>query len=101
MEPRVKERPVTKTTEKIREPDQFKVILLNDHFTTMEFVIEILMVIFHKNIDDASRIMLDVHKKGKGLVGVYTWDIAVTKTEQVHAAAKANEFPLKCIVETI
>ncbi|MCL2267273.1 MAG: ATP-dependent Clp protease adaptor ClpS [Treponema sp.] len=64
-------------------------------------MIEILMVIFHKNIDDASRIMLDVHKKGKGLVGVYTWDIAVTKTEQVHAAAKANEFPLKCIVETI
>jgi len=77
------------------------VILLNDHYTTMEFVVEILMAIFHKSIEDASRIMLDVHKKGKGLVGVYTWDIAITKTEQVHTAAKENNFPLKCIVEKV
>ena len=76
-------------------------ILLNDHYTTMEFVVEILMAIFHKSIEDASRIMLDVHKKGKGLVGVYTWDIAITKTEQVHTAAKENNFPLKCIVEKV
>lgn len=74
-------------------------ILLNDDFTTMEFVVEVLMSIFHKNTDDALRIMLDVHKKGKGVVGIYTWDIAVTKAEQVHAAADANEFPLRCIVE--
>ena len=74
-------------------------ILLNDHFTTMEFVVEILIVIFHKNVEDAYRIMLDVHKKGKGVVGVYTWDIAATKTEQVHMAARANEFPLRCIIE--
>ena len=99
MEPRIREKPALKINEKIKEPDQFKVILLNDHYTTMEFVIEILMSIFHKSIEDASRIMLDIHKKGKGMVGVYTWDIAVTKSEQVHAAAKANEFPLKCIVE--
>jgi len=99
MEPRVREKPASKINEKIKEPDQFKVILLNDHYTTMEFVIEVLMSIFHKSIEEASRIMLDVHKKGKGMVGVYTWDIAVTKSEQVHAAAKANEFPLKCIVE--
>ena len=76
-------------------------ILLNDHYTTMEFVVEILMAIFHKSIEEASRIMLDVHKKGKGLVGVFTWDIALTKTEQVHTAAKENNFPLKCIVEKV
>jgi ATP-dependent Clp protease adaptor protein ClpS len=62
-------------------------------------VVEVLMVIFHKNLEDAYNIMLDVHKKGRGVVGVYTWDIAATKTDQVHAAAKANEFPLRCIVE--
>jgi len=96
---RVKDRPASKTNEKYKEPEQFKVILLNDHYTTMEFVVEVLMIIFHKSIEDANRIMLDVHQKGKGIVGVYTWDIAVTKTEQVHAAAQANEFPLMCIVE--
>jgi len=99
MEPRVKNKPASKTDEKVKEPEKFKVILLNDHYTTMEFVVEILMVIFHKGILDANRIMLDVHKKGRGVVGVYTWDIAATKTEQVHSAAKANEFPLRCIIE--
>jgi ATP-dependent Clp protease adaptor protein ClpS len=99
MEPRIKNKPASKIDDKIKEPEQFKVILLNDHFTTMDFVIEILMVIFHKDVADASRIMLDVHKKGRGLVGIYTWDIAITKTEQVHTAAKGNNFPLKCIIE--
>jgi len=101
MEPRVKNKPASKTDEKVKEPEKFKVILLNDHYTTMEFVVEILMVIFHKGILDANRIMLDVHKKGRGVVGVYTWDIAATKTEQVHSAAKANEFPLRCIIEPV
>ncbi|MCL2765234.1 MAG: ATP-dependent Clp protease adaptor ClpS [Treponema sp.] len=99
MEPRIKDKSSSKTDEKYKEPEQFRVVLLNDHFTTMDFVVEVLMIIFHKGIDDAYKIMLDVHKKGKGIVGVYTWDIAVTKTEQVHVAAKANEFPLRCIVE--
>jgi len=99
MEPRIKEKPVSKTTEKVKEPEQFKVIFLNDDYTPMDFVVEVLMVIFHKSFEDAGKIMLDVHRKGKGVVGVYTWDIAVTKTEQVHAAAQANEFPLKCVVE--
>jgi ATP-dependent Clp protease adaptor protein ClpS len=99
MEPRIKEKPTSRTTEKTKEPEQFRVILLNDHYTTMDFVVEVLVVIFHKGIEDANKIMLDVHKKGRGIVGVYTWDIAVTKSEQVHAAAKTNGFPLKCIVE--
>ena len=99
MDPRIKERPVTKNTEKYKEPEEFKVILLNDHYTTMEFVVDILMVIFHKNAEDANRIMLDVHRKGKGIVGVYSWDIAATKAEQVHAAAREYEYPLRCVVE--
>jgi len=96
---RLKNRPGSKNNEKNKEPEQYKVILLNDHYTTMEFVVEVLMVIFHKSIEDANNIMLDVHKKGKGIVGVFTWDLAATKLEQVHAVAKANEFPLRCIIE--
>jgi len=99
MEPRVKDKPASKTNEKVKEPEQYLVILLNDHYTTMEFVVEVLMIIFHKGIEDANKIMLDVHEKGRGVVGVFTWDIAVTKAEQVHAAAQVNEFPLRCIVE--
>jgi len=101
MEPRLKDKPASKSDEKTKEPEEFRVILLNDHYTSMDFVVEVLMIIFHKAIEDATRIMLDVHRKGKGIVGVYTWDIATTKTEQVHAAAKANEFPLRCIVEPV
>jgi len=101
MEPRIREKPTSKSKEKFKEPDQFRVVLLNDDYTTMDFVVVVLMEIFHKSIEDANKIMLDVHKKGRGVVGVYTWDIAVTKTEQVRAAAEANEFPLMCIMEPI
>lgn len=74
---------------------------MNDDYTTMEFVVEVLMIVFHKSFGDANRIMLDVHEKGRGVVGVYTWDIAVTKAEQVHAVAEVNEFPLRCILEPV
>jgi ATP-dependent Clp protease adaptor protein ClpS len=94
-------RPASQRKEKLKEPEEYRVILLNDHYTTMDFVVEVLMVIFHKNAEDASRIMLDVHRKGKGIVGVYPWDIAATKADQVHAAAREHEFPLRCIVEQI
>jgi ATP-dependent Clp protease adaptor protein ClpS len=87
--------------EQFKEPQEFRVILLNDHYTTMDFVVEILIVIFHKSEEDANRIMMDVHKNGRGLVGIYPWDIAVTKAGQVHAAAREYEFPLRCIVEPV
>jgi len=95
------ERPKTKTVPKLKEPEEYLVILLNDDFTTMDFVVEVLMVIFHKKYEDAEIIMMDVHQKGKGIVGMYPYDIAVTKTEQVHAAARDKEFPLRCIVEKL
>jgi len=88
-----------RSEEKLREPENYRVILLNDHYTTMEFVVDILITIFQKNKEEANRIMLDIHRKGKGIAGLYPWDIALTKAEQVHTAAAQKEFPLRCIVE--
>jgi ATP-dependent Clp protease adaptor protein ClpS len=83
----------------IREPKMYRVILHNDHYTTMEFVVEILVKIFHKPAPEATWIMLDVHRRGSGHCGVYSLDIARTKVSQVHALARQHEFPLRCSVE--
>ena len=85
--------------EKLKEPREYTVVLLNDNYTTREFVVEILQLVFHKNPQEAKKIMLNVHHKGRGIVGVYTWDIAHTKVNQVHSIAKQYEYPLKCVVE--
>ncbi len=85
--------------DEIKEPDMYKVILLNDDYTTMDFVVHVLVTIFNKPVAEATRIMLDVHEKGKGIVGIYTYDIAITKISRTHALAKANEFPLKAVME--
>jgi ATP-dependent Clp protease adaptor protein ClpS len=90
---------VVDNTPQLDEPKMYRVILHNDHYTTMEFVVTVLMKIFHKSAAEATQIMLDVHKKGLGLCGVYTCDIAMTKVEQVAKMAKENEFPLKCSYE--
>jgi len=90
---------ITRNEEKIKEPKEYVVVLLNDDYTTREFVVEILMIIFHKNPVDAKAIMLNVHNNGRGVVGNYTWDIAQTKVNQVHSIAKQYDFPLKCVVE--
>ena len=82
-----------------REPDMYKVLLHNDHYTTMEFVIEVLRVVFHKPILEATKIMLDVHRKGIGIVGTYTYDIAQTRASRVVHMAREREFPLRCTVE--
>lgn len=88
-----------KPEEEVREPEMFRVILHNDDYTTMDFVVEVLVTIFRKDIISATKIMLDVHRKGRGLVGTYTYDIARTKADQVHQLAREREFPLKCSVE--
>ena len=85
--------------EEVREPEQYRVLLLNDDYTTMDFVVEVLIKVFRKNILTATRIMFDVHRKGRGLVGTYTYDIASTKAEHVHRMAREREFPLRCTVE--
>lgn len=82
-----------------KKPKMYRVILLNDDYTTMDFVVEILIIIFQKSPADATRIMLDVHEKGKGIVGVYTFDIARTKIAQVELMAREREFPLVAVME--
>lgn len=84
---------------KLEKPKMYRVMLLNDDYTTMEFVIEVLVVVFHKPAADATRIMLDVHEKGRGIVGVYPYDIARTKVLQVEDMASEREFPLKASIE--
>jgi ATP-dependent Clp protease adaptor protein ClpS len=90
-----------KKEEKLEEPREYLVVLLNDDYTTREFVVEVLMAVFHKGNDEATRIMLKVHYQGRGVVGAYPWDIARTKVNQVHALALQYEYPLKCIIEEV
>ena len=92
---------LSRDKDKLKVPGDYVVVLLNDHFTTMEFVIEILKIVFHKNSNEARKIMLNVHNQGRGIVGVYTWDIAQTKANQVLSIAKRNGYPLKCVVEEV
>ena len=83
----------------VKEPKLFKVILLNDDFTPMEFVVEVLRLFFGLDQERSTRIMLNVHTKGKGVCGVYTRDIAETKVAQVNQFARENEHPLLCTME--
>lgn len=83
----------------IKYPKKYKVLLLNDDYTSMEFVIDVLMGIFHKNFSEAEAIMLEVHKKNRGVCGIYTHEIAQTKVVQVHRKARENGFPLRAEME--
>ncbi len=83
----------------VKEPKLFKVILLNDDFTPMEFVVEILRLFFNLDQEKATRVMLNVHTKGKGICGVYTRDIAETKVTHVNEYARECEHPLLCTME--
>lgn len=79
----------------------YRVLLHNDDYTTMEFVVEILQGVFNKPPAEAMRIMLLVHKKGKGVCGVFTAEVAETKVELVHQLARANGYPLQCSMEKV
>lgn len=83
----------------VKEPPLFQVLLHNDDYTTMDFVIMILESVFHKKAEDATKIMLNVHQKGVGVAGVYTRDMAETKIALVHELARQHEYPLKCSLE--
>ena len=85
--------------DELKEPEMWQVVLLNDDYTPRDFVVEILVSIFHKQPIEATKIMLDVHNKGKGLVGLYTYDIGRTKVSQVTALAREREYPLKTVLE--
>ena len=89
----------TITRQETKKPPLYKVFLLNDDYTTMDFVVHILETVFHKPPPEATQIMLHVHRNGIGLCGVFTRDIAETKVMTVHEIARKNEFPLKAIME--
>ncbi|HWR57332.1 MAG TPA: ATP-dependent Clp protease adapter ClpS [Thermodesulfovibrionales bacterium] len=88
-----------KTREELKSPSLFKVLLLNDDYTTMDFVVQVLESVFRKSPPEAVQIMLHVHKRGFGLCGVYTRDIAETKVATVHELARGKGFPLRCEME--
>ncbi|MBI4681941.1 MAG: ATP-dependent Clp protease adapter ClpS [Nitrospirae bacterium] len=85
--------------QEVKSPPLYKVFLLNDDYTTMEFVVHVLEKIFHKTHVEATRIMLHVHKNGKGLAGIYTHEIAETKIAAVHKIGQQSGFPLQCTME--
>ncbi len=90
---------VTKSRPKTKKPSMYKVLLLNDDYTPMEFVVLVLERFFHKSQEDATRIMLHVHQRGVGICGVYPFDVAETKVTQVTDFARRHEHPLQCTME--
>ena len=83
----------------VAQPQMFRVILHNDDYTSMDFVVEVLTGIFHKTSEEAVQIMLQIHEKKRAICGVYSFEIAQTKAEQVKQLAKKNEFPLLATIE--
>jgi ATP-dependent Clp protease adaptor protein ClpS len=90
---------VTKTRPKTKKPSLYKVLLLNDDYTPMEFVVHVLERYFGKNREEATRIMLHVHQKGVGVCGVYTYEVAETKVTQVMDFSRQHGHPLQCTLE--
>ena len=89
----------TRTRPKTKKPSQYKVLLLNDDYTPMEFVVHVLERFFQKTREEATRIMLHVHRRGVGVCGVYTYEVAETKVTQVMDLARQNQHPLQCTIE--
>ena len=86
---------------KLKRPEMHQVVLMNDDYTPMEFVVEVLEMFFYMNREKATQIMLAVHTQGKGVCGIYPRDIAETKSSQVNEFSRLNEHPLLCQVETV
>ena len=86
---------------KLAEPGRYRVLLHNDDYTTMEFVVQILRSVFNKTVDEATSIMMHVHNQGRGECGVYTFEIAETKVARVTSLARQAGFPLKCTMEKV
>jgi ATP-dependent Clp protease adaptor protein ClpS len=90
---------LTLTRTRTKKPSMYKVLMLNDDYTPMEFVIDVLQHIFQKNREEATQIMLHVHQKGVGVCGVYTYEVAETKVTQTVDYARKNQHPLQCTLE--
>ena len=90
---------ITKEKPEVKKPNMYAVVLINDDYTPMEFVIYVLQTIFKKNYEEAKKIMLLVHNEGKGICGIYSLDIAETKANQVIEFSRVNQHPLECKVQ--
>ena len=99
ISPDIDEGALSDVEDEVKEPSMYMVLLHNNDYTTMDFVVEILMTVFQKPIEEAILVMLNVHRQGKGMCGLYTLEIAETKMDSVHALARDRSFPLKCSVE--
>jgi ATP-dependent Clp protease adaptor protein ClpS len=88
-----------KTRPKVKKPSMYKVLMLNDDYTPMEFVVHVLEAFFHKNREEATQVMLHVHRRGVGICGVYTYEVAETKVAQVVDFARRHEHPLQLTLE--
>jgi ATP-dependent Clp protease adaptor protein ClpS len=91
---------IEKVEDELKEPEMWNVILHNDDYTTKLFVVEVLTTVFQKSVMEATKLMMFVHKNGKGVVGTFTYDLAQTKVARVHQMAKKRDFPLRCSLES-
>lgn len=94
-------RPAAGTRDQTRQPPLFKVLMHNDDYTTMEFVVEVLESVFRKPATEASRIMLHIHFKGVGVCGIFPYEVAETKVARVHALARSRGYPLRCTLDSM
>ncbi|HLR30385.1 MAG TPA: ATP-dependent Clp protease adapter ClpS [Paenalcaligenes sp.] len=92
---------VLEREKELAKPPMYQVVMLNDDYTPMDFVVSVLVQVFNKTPSEAERIMLKVHYKGRGICGVYPYDIAETRVETVHQLARSREHPLKCVMEPV
>ncbi len=97
--PEINDDVLSDVLDELQEPFMYRVLLHNDDYTSMEFVVEVLQFVFNKSIEDSTLIMLKVHNEGIGLCGIYTYEIAETKVNMVKTLAREREFPLKCTME--
>jgi len=98
---RYEESAVAESEEKVEEPSLFKVLLHNDDYTTMEFVVWVLQSVFNMPEEEAIQVMLNVHVQGIGVAGIYTFEVAEMKVEKTTAMAREHEFPLLCTMEAV
>jgi ATP-dependent Clp protease adaptor protein ClpS len=96
-----KEKVESRTEEILQEPIKYKILMHNDDYTTMDFVVQVLETVFNKSPSEAVQIMLNVHRKGIGVCGIFTAEVAETKVETVHSMARQHGFPLKCSMEEV
>ena len=99
ISPEIEESTRSITKEEVKEPSMYKVLLHNDDYTSMDFVVEILMGVFNKSMEESILVMMSVHRQGMGICGSYTFEVAETKMNSVHALAREKGFPLRCSIE--